>query len=84
MSVASWMLERALKQLRDPADPASRLSPRVLGIGRHRPRGFFRVLVERLLKKREGKEKEKRGERGGKREEKKERRKEERASVQPV
>ena len=46
--------------------------------------GFFFVLVERLLKKREGKEKEKRGERGGKREEKKERRKEERASVQPV
>ena len=45
--------------------------------------GFFFVLVERLLKKREGKEKEKRGERGGEKREK-ERRKEERASVQPV
>ena len=39
--------------------------------------GFFRVLVERLLKKREGKEKEKRRKREGKEEERERRKGEE-------
>ena len=66
------------KPLRAPSchrvESVSFLQPGVVvyddGISCLRALGFFRVLVERLLKKREGKEKEKRGERGGKREEK--------------